>query len=305
MELNQLEAFIAVAEARSFSAAAKALKCTQPAVSQTVRKLEEELGELLFDRSSRDGTLTQAGTILLDYAHKLLNLRGEARASLVELRQAQRGVLSVAANEFTSLYLVRALDEFRRFFPAIRIAVQRAFASRVQQLIMDHTVELGMLAFRPEDPKLRSVVVYRDELAFVVHPAHPLSRASQVSIRQLGAESFVAHNVASPYRLKVLEAFKRHKTRLNMDVELPTLEAIKKFVALGNGVALLPAISVEAEVGRGELMRIPVRELKIERRLRIVSRKGSSLSHAARALLKTAESLSERRGSSYLFQPES
>jgi len=304
MELNQLEALIAVAEAKSFSAAAKLLKCTQPAVSQTVRKLEEEIGESLFDRSSRDGTLTQSGKLLLDYAHKLLNLRSEARASLLELRQTQRGVLSVAANEFTSLYLVRVLDDFRRFFPAIRITVQRSLASRVQQQILDHSVELGMLAFHPEDPKLRSTVVYRDELTFVVHPAHPLAGTSQVSIRQLGAESFVAHNVPSPYRLKVLQAFKRYKTQLNMDVELPTLEAIKKFVAMGNGVALLPAISVEAEVSRGELVPIRVRELKIERRLRIVSRKGSSLSHAARALLKTAEALSQRRGGPYLFQPE-
>jgi DNA-binding transcriptional LysR family regulator len=125
-----------------------------------------------------------------------------------------------------------------------------------------------------------------------------------VSIRQLGAESFVAHNVPSPYRLKVLQAFKRYKTQLNMDVELPTLEAIKKFVAMGNGVALLPGISIEAEVERGELVRIPVRELKIERRLRLVSRKGSALSHAAHALLKTAEALAERRGSPYLFQSE-
>jgi DNA-binding transcriptional LysR family regulator len=304
MELNQLEAFIAVAEAKSFSAAAKLLNCTQPAVSQTVRKLEEEVGESLFDRSSRDGTLTQSGRLLLDYAQKLLNLRTEARASLVELRQAQRGLLSVAANEFTSLYLVRVLDDFRRFFPAIRIAVQRSLASRVQQQILDHTVELGMLAFRPDDAKLRSIVVYRDELAFVVHPKHPLARAKQVSIRQLGAESFVAHNVASPYRLKVLQAFKRYKTQLNMDVELPTLEAIKKFVAMGNGVALLPGISVEAEVSRGELLCIPVRELKIERRLRIVYRKASSLSHAARALLKTAEALGKDRGGPYLFQPE-
>jgi DNA-binding transcriptional LysR family regulator len=304
MELNQLEAFIAVAEAKSFSAAAKLLNCTQPAVSQTVRKLEEEVGESLFDRSSRDGTLTQSGRLLLDYAQKLLNLRTEARASLVELRQAQRGLLSVAANEFTSLYLVRVLDDFRRFFPAIRIAVQRSLASRVQQQILDHTVELGMLAFRPDDAKLRSIVVYRDELAFVVHPKHPLARAKQVSIRQLGAESFVAHNVPSPYRLKVLQAFKRYKTQLNMDVELPTLEAIKKFVAMGNGVALLPGISVEAEVSRGELLCIPVRELKIERRLRIVYRKASSLSHAARALLKTAEALGKDRGGPYLFQPE-
>ena len=304
MELNQLEALIAVAQAKSFSAAAKLLKCTQPAVSQIVRKLEEDIGESLFDRSSRDGTLTQSGKLLLDYAHKLLNLRSEARASLLELRQTQRGVLSVAANEFTSLYLVRVLDDFRRFFPAIRITVQRSLASRVQQQILDHSVELGMLAFHPEDPKLRSTVVYRDELTFVVHPAHPLAGASQVSIRQLGAESFVAHNVPSPYRLKVLQAFKRYKTQLNMDVELPTLEAIKKFVAMGNGVALLPAISVEAEVSRGELVPIRVRELKIERRLRIVSRKGSSLSHAARALMKTAEALSQRSGGPYLFQPE-
>jgi DNA-binding transcriptional LysR family regulator len=174
----------------------------------------------------------------------------------------------------------------------------------VQQQILDHTVELGMLAFRPDDSKLRSIVVYRDELAFVVHPKHPLARAKQVSIRQLGAESFVAHNVPSPYRLKVLQAFKRYKTQLNMDVELPTLEAIRKFVAMGNGVALLPGISVEAEVRRGELVHIPVRELKIERRLRIVYRKASSLSHAARALLKTAEAVSKDRGGPYLFQPE-
>lgn len=305
MDLFQLETFLAVVQAGSFSGAAKLVHRTQPAVSQVVRKLEEELGEPLFDRSSRDGRLTDAGKVLQEYAQKMLNLRREARASLEELRQFQRGTLVLAANEFTALYLLRVLEEFRRFSPMIKVAVQRALASGIAAEVEDHTVELGVLSFRPDSPLLQSVVVYRDELVFVVPPAHPLAGAKTVSIRQLGAESFVAHNVVSPYRLKVLESFKRHKTPLNMDVEMPTLEAIKRFVAAGNGVALVPLISVEPELARGELVSIPVQELKLERKLRIVYRKGGQLSHAGRAFLKVAQSLSNNSQGRYLFQIES
>ena len=304
MDLFQLETFLAVVQAGSFSGAAKLVHRTQPAVSQVMRKLEEELGEALFDRSSRDGRLTDAGKVLHEYAQKMLNLRREARASLEELRQFQRGTLVMAANEFTSLYLLRVLEDFRRFSPMIKIAVQRGLASGIAAQVENHTVELGVLSFRPESPLLQSVVVYRDELVFVVPPAHPLAKARQVSIRQLGAESFVAHNVVSPYRLKVLEAFKRYKTPLNMDVEMPTIETIKRFVAAGNGVALVPRISVEAELGRGELVSIPVQELKLDRKLRIVYRKGGQLSHAGRAFLKIAQSLSSSGKDRYLFQPE-
>jgi DNA-binding transcriptional LysR family regulator len=125
-----------------------------------------------------------------------------------------------------------------------------------------------------------------------------------VSISQLGAESFVAHNVASPYRERVLQAFKRHKTPLNMEVELPTIEAIKRFVSAGSGVALVPGICVEAEIDRKELIRIPVRELKIERKLRLVYRKNASLSHAARAFLTVAEAMASAQKTRYLFQVE-
>lgn len=304
MDLFQLETFLAVVQTGSFSGAAKVVHRTQPAVSQVVRKLEEELGEPLFDRSSRDGRLTDAGKVLQEYAQKMLNLRREARASLEELRQFQRGTLVLAANEFTSLYLLRVLEEFRRFSPMIKVAVQRALASGIAAQVADHTVELGVLSFRPDNTLLQSIVVYRDELVFIVPPTHPLAGARTVSIRQLGAESFVAHNVVSPYRLKVLEAFKRHKTPLNMDVEMPTIESIKRFVAAGNGVALVPRISVEPELGRGELVSIPVQELKFERKLRIVYRKGGQLSHAGRAFLKVAQSLSASEKGRYLFQPE-
>jgi len=131
-----------------------------------------------------------------------------------------------------------------------------------------------------------------------------LAGERQVSIRQLGAESFVAHIVSSPYREKVIQTFKRHKTPLHMDIELPTLQAIKRFVAMGNGVALLPEISVENELARGELVRIPVRELRLHRKLRLVYRKSASLSHAARAFLKVAEAIASERRERYRFQRE-
>lgn len=304
MDFFQLETFLAIVQTRSFSGAAKVVRRTQPAVSQMVRKLEDEVGEPLFDRSSRDGTLTDAGKVLHEYANRILNLRQEARASLEELRQFQRGTLVIAANEFTSLYLLRVLEEFRRFCPMIKIVVHRSLASSIPDQVLDHTVELGVLSFRPESSSLRSIVVFRDQLAFVVPPNHPLAKAKSVSIRQLGAESFIAHNVVSPYRLKVLEAFKQHKTPLNISVEMPTIEAIKRFVAAGNGVALVPGLAIETEVLRGELVCIPVKELKLDRQLRIAYRREAQLSHAAQAFLKVAESVSTRLKGSYLFQSE-
>src|SRR5215469_4680467 len=116
MDLYELETFLAVSQERSFSRAAQKLRRTQPAVSQIIRKLEAELGESLFDRSSREGLLTDAGTVLLDYAQRLVNLRGHAESALRELRQFQKGKLSVAANEFTVLYLLRALDQYRSLY---------------------------------------------------------------------------------------------------------------------------------------------------------------------------------------------
>src|SRR4051812_18453945 len=117
MDMLQLETFVAVAEERNFSRAALRLHRTQPAVSQAIRKLELSVGESLFDRSSRDGHLTDAGRLLHAYAEKLLNLREEARSELKELKHLHRGRLTVAANEFSSLYLVRVLEEYRRLHP--------------------------------------------------------------------------------------------------------------------------------------------------------------------------------------------
>lgn len=305
MDLSQLEVFLAVARERRFSRAAEKLFRTQSAVSQTIHKLEDEVGEPLFDRSSREGVMTDAGKVLYEYAEKLINLRAEATESLNELRELQTGKLDIAANELTVLYLLPLLAEFRRLHPMIKITVDRALGSRIPDDVLQHSIEFGILSYEPQEPNLHSIVVYHDELVFVVPPTHPLASETQVSIKQLGAESFVAHIVNSPYREKVIQTFKSHKTPLHMGLELPTLQAMKQYVAMGNGVAFLPEISVENEVARGELVRIPIRELQLKRKLRLIYRKGANLSHAGTAFLKVVEAISLDRKGHYRFQRES
>ena len=304
MDLFQLETFLAVAEERSFSRAAARLHRTQPAVSQSIAKLESELGETLLERTSRDGTLTDAGEVLQEYARKMLNLRTEAGAALTDLRSLRKGRLNLAANEYTCLYLLPLLDCFRGKHVGIKVAVQRALASRIADEVLQHSVELGVLSFRPDDAQVRSAVVYRDQLVCIVSPHHALAGAETTSIKRLGRETFVAHNVSSPLRQKVIAAFGRHKTPLNMEVELPSLEAIKRFVERGNGVALVPRLTVESELSNGALWAVAVPELQMERKLRLVWRKRAALSHAAQKFLETVEAHAAQHGPPFCFEAE-
>jgi DNA-binding transcriptional LysR family regulator len=233
----------------------------------------------------------------------LLSLRHEASNALDELRSLDRGRLLLAANEYTCLYLLPVLDEFRRRAPHIGVTVQRSLASRIPDELLQRNIELGIMSYRP-DEHFRSIRVYTDELAFVVSPEHPLARKRSLSIRDLGKETFVAHNVPSPLRRKVIETFTAHKTPLNMVIELPSLEAIKRFVAAGNGVAFAPRLTVEPELQSGALVRIPVRDLQIKRTLRLVHRKQANLSHAAIGFLEAVRSLAFDRGAPFQFEPE-
>jgi DNA-binding transcriptional LysR family regulator len=304
MELFQLEAFLAVVREGSFSAAAKALYRTQPAISQTIKKLEDEIGRPLFDRSSRRGVLTDAGRVLADHAERLVNLRQRALAALDDVRQLRTGRLTVAANELTCLYLLPILHEYRRLYPEVHITVQRALGSRVPAQVLDYGADFGMVTFRPDTEALQSIVVYHDELAFVVPPTHPLARRAKVAISELARESFVAHHVSSPYRQKVLDTFRKKRVELRMPVEMPTIDAIKKFVAMGNGVALLPAITIEGELARRELVRVQVPELSFDRKLRIVHRREGTLSHAGEALLRVVEAQSALKRGRFAFAAE-
>jgi len=304
MELNQLETFLAVAEEKSFSRAALRLHRTQPAVSQVIRKLEEQVGEILFDRSSRDGSLTAAGELLRGYALRLVALRREASLAMEELKSLERGRLQLAANEYTCLYLLPVLDAFRRQHPKIDVTVHRSLASRIPEELNLRIFELGVVSYKPDTEHYRSVAVYADTLAFIVSPLHALARVKRVSIVDLGDELFVAHNVPSPLRRRVIEAFEKHRTPLQMRVELPSIEAIKRFVAMGNGVALVPRLTVARELETGDLVAVPVDELEVRRLLRLVYRKAGKLSYAAAAFLQTARVMATELGSPFHYQVE-
>lgn len=288
MDINQLEVLVNVAREQSFSRAARALHRTQPAVSQAIRRLEVELGEPLFDRSSNDGTLTAAGRVLHEFAQQMLNLRQTAHTAIKELKDLHRGKLSLSANEYTVMYLLPVIPIFRARHPHIKLEVKRSLASRIPSEILGRDVEIGVVSYRPSDSAIASVPVMTDELALIVAPDHPLAKNDVVSVRELGAESFIAHNVASPYREKVVRTFEKYKTPLNISMEMPTLEAIKRLVEQGMGVALIPRLTAQSEIARKTVMALTVREMRLERGIHLIYRKGATLSHAARAFLRVA-----------------
>lgn len=292
MDINQLEVLAAVAQEKSFSRAAELLNRTQPAVSQAIRRLELEIGEQLFDRSSKDGTLTAAGEVLLDYARQMLNLRRDAHSAVKELRELHVGKVTLSANEHTIFALLPIITAFCEQNPNIKVEVQRGVASRIPIEVLGREVELGAISFKPDDEAVKSVPIVLDELTLVVAPSHPLATLKSVAIRDLGSETFIAHNAQSPYRDKVLKTFEKYRTNLNICIELPSLEAIKRLVEQNVGVALLPRLTAESEIARGSLIALSVNEMRLERRLHLIYRRNSALSHAARAFLAAARGLS-------------
>ena len=149
MQLPDLAAFLAVATDRSFSAAARRLNRTQPAISQAVRRIEDELGERLFDRSSRDGTLTEAGRLLHDYAQRLLTLAGEAQTAVQELQQMRRGRVIVGANEAAVHSLLPHIERFATQHPQVAVEVRRVPSRQIAEAVLDRSLDFGIITFHP------------------------------------------------------------------------------------------------------------------------------------------------------------
>ncbi|MGD1098437.1 MAG: LysR family transcriptional regulator [Bryobacteraceae bacterium] len=289
MELHPLRVFLTVSAEKSFSRAAEKLLRTQPAISLSIQRLETELGERLIDRSAKDLLLTDAGKIVLEYARRYENLQGDLENALAELRDKSAGRLTVGANESCTLYLLEHIQRYRHRFPRVKVQIRRSLSSRIPSELIDGDLELGILTFDPEDERLVSSTIYTDHLAFIVSPEHQLSTRTEVSIKELGDENFIAHNVVSPYRALVLREFQRQKVPLNMDLEMPTVEAIRKMVQRNEGVAFLPRMCVNDEIEQGILCEVKVKEMHVDRKIRLVYPARRALSHAALAFLELVQ----------------
>src|SRR6266436_3883305 len=296
MDLSALKIFLAVAHERSFSRAAAKVHRTQPAVSQAVRRLENDLGEQLFDRTSKSGTLTDAGRVLQNYGQRLVRLAGETESVMRELRDLRRGRVLIGANEAAIHTLLPLMARFRRRVPDIAVDVRRVPARQIAVEVQQGSLDFGALTFRPSETGLLEVAVGSDELVLLVPPSHPLAGRRQVTMQEVGNEPVVAHNDPSPARERVLRLFEEHHIPLQMMIALPSLDGIKRAVELKLGVALLPRLCAITEIASGRLVAVPVAGVSRRRQVMLVCRKAHR-SHAADAFLGVAQEKQARESS--------
>src|SRR4051794_32188373 len=148
----------------------------------------------------------------------MLNMRREAREAVRELSDLQRGKVTISANEYTVMGLLPVITAYRSRHPHIKVEVKRSFASRIPAEVLGRDVEMGMLSYRPNHPVLKALPAGTDELTLLVAPDHPLAKRKDVSVKELGVESFLAHNVRSSYRERVIQTFEKSRTPLNITI---------------------------------------------------------------------------------------
>jgi DNA-binding transcriptional LysR family regulator len=291
MELMQLEMFVAVVEEGSVRAASERVFRTQPAVSIGVRKLEEEFGAPLFDRSRRYSfRLTRAGESLYDYARKMLSLRNEATSELGDIAKLRTGRLSIGANESSSLHVIPQLTRaFLKQHPGVLLELKCERSENLLNDLKARRLDLVLLSFRPDDRELESSFLFEDELVLITAPTHPLGQRGRAEFRDLDTEPVLMMDVSqpSPWHKRVADAFLRNKVPLHLQVENAPIEAIKKMVAIGLGVGFVPLLCVKEEVARGELTTVEVQGFHEVRSVWLV-RRWAQRSNTVEAFMKVA-----------------
>ena len=287
MDLLQLEHFLAVAEERTFTRAAERVCRTQPAVSQSIKKLEEEVGAPLFARDVHEVSLTEAGRVLADYARRMVRLRDEAFRQVSEIKSLKSGTLAIAAHEAAAVYLLPGpLRTYLQMYPDIKVGIYRSRLAEIPRQVMDREVDVGFVKDEPAFHELQWVEVYSDQLLCVASPQHPLAGREEVRIRDLGAEQFVLHHLCSTTADAIVRLFEQNGTRCRVVAELWSFENIKSFVREEVGLAIVPGVTVRQELRDRTLVQLPLRELSIPRRTLMVYREQGYLSDSAQGLIK-------------------
>lgn len=291
MDLHHLEHFLAVVEQRTFTRAAEKVLRTQSAVSQSIKKLEDELGASLFVRDGHDVFLTDAGRRLVQHARNLVRLRDQALSELSDVRRLGEDSLSIAAQETAALYLLPGpLVEYLRRFKTVRVGVYRASLSDIPLQVLDRQVDLGFVSEEPELHSLQSTQIRTDRMILIASPRHPIAKRRNVRIRDLGNEEFVIHHQCASTMKSILRLFDEHRTAFKAVAQLWSFENVKDFVRQDVGLAIVPGITVARELQERSVVRVPVDELHIPRKTLMVFRNRRDLSDATRGFISLLRS---------------
>lgn len=268
MELRQIEVFERVAALRSITRAAEELYLTQPAVSRSISALERELGARLFDRLPRSVALTPAGSVLLDHSRKLIHSAEEAVRAVADVSAGEAGRLAIGASSTAATYVLpEILGRYRVAHPRVEISVQTGGSAHVVELVMKNDVDVGVvMGFAPRED-IAEIRLVEFETVVVVAVGHPRSGLeSGTPVSEIAREPLIVMQPGANLRNYVNNLYRAsgHEPRVSM--EMDNVEAIKKMVEVGLGVALLPRLAVEREVDAGRLRAISINDSPIPKR---------------------------------------
>ncbi|HLB04257.1 MAG TPA: LysR substrate-binding domain-containing protein [Gaiellaceae bacterium] len=289
MLLAQLTSFVEIARTGNLSRAAEALFVTQPALTSRLQVLERELGSELFVRTRRGMRLTAAGKAFLPFAVRSLETVAEGRRLVAEIAQGGAGELTIGAAPAVSTYVLPALlKEFHEAHPKVRLSVRTGHSEEVLELVLRGQVEVG-LTRQLRHADIVSEPVYEDELVLVANRDHPFARRVVIRMEELASEELILFDRTSSYHDLTNALFRAAGVEPAGVMELDNIDAAKKMVQQGLGVALLPQTAVAAELDAGSLRVVVIAGAEPVRRqiVAIRRRDAGPPSGAAAAFMQT------------------
>ena len=297
MELNQLKAFCAVVEKRSFSRASEVVFLSQPTVSLQISSLEQELGTQLLDRRAREITVTKTGETLYQYAKRILRLMNEAQQAIEQLKGLMKGTLTLGASTIPGEYLLPSLlAEFKGLHPAIDIDLQISDTQGVITKVLAHEAEIGFVGNRDKSDKLAFKSLATDKLVLIASTDSTWLHQDSLSVEQLRGIPFILRESGSGTRITIKQKLLDKgitEEELNVVMRLGSTAAVKRSVESGLGVSFVSEKAIENEIRLGTIKTIPVKDLELDREFFIVYSGKKSHSPAAQALLQF---LQEKKG---------
>ncbi len=273
MLLVHIEGFLEVTRFGSVSRAAEALYVTQPTLTARLHALERELGERLFVRGRQGMRLTDAGRAFLPYAERAVRALRDGRRAIGEVGNAAAGQLMLATAPAVSTYILpEVLEQFVSGHPRVEVVVRTGHSEDVLQMVLRDEVQVG-LGRALQHPEIALQPFHEEELVLVVAPDHPFARSTGVSIAEVATEQIILFDRTSSYYEITQAAFLGVGVALRGVMELDNIEAAKKMVQRGLGVALLPGTAMTLEVEAGTLCRVQLRDAAPMRRQIVAMRR--------------------------------